>query len=113
MKSTLSARPPFSLPAVVKSHGWVRLAPFGEDTRTGGLTRVERLDSGRVVEMLIQGVSGGVSIEVDGQFGRAERDEIARTVEWMLELGQDFSAFYALAHEEPKLVHVEGEEKNS
>ena len=107
MRLTLSARPPFSLSTVVGSHGWVRLAPFGEDDRTGGLTYVGQLDSGRVVEMLIQEVAGGVSVEVDGQLSEAEQAEVARKVEWMLGLGQDFSAFYALAREEPKLVHVE------
>lgn len=107
MKLTLSARPPFFLSAVVGSHGWVRLAPFGEDDLTGGLTYIERLDSGRVVEMLIQEVTGGVSVEVDDQLSEAERDEVAREVEWMLGLKQDFSAFYALAREEPKLAHVE------
>jgi len=107
MKLTLSACPPFSLSAVVGSHGWVRLAPFGEDELTGGLTYVERLDSGRVVEMLIQEATGGVSVEVDGQLSEAERDEVAHEVEWMLGLEQDFSDFYALAREEPKLAHVE------
>ena len=105
---TLSACPPFSLPAVVKSHGWVRLAPFREDEHTGGLTYVERLDTGRVVEMLIQEATGGVSVEVDGPPSEAERDEIARDVEWMLGLEQDFSAFYTLARGEPKLAHVAG-----
>jgi len=107
MKLTLPARPPFFLSAVVGSHGWVRLVPFGEDDLTGGLVYVERLDSGRVVEMLIQEGTGGVSVEVDDQLSEAERDQIAREVEWMLGLGQDFSAFYALARREPKLAHVE------
>jgi 3-methyladenine DNA glycosylase/8-oxoguanine DNA glycosylase len=107
MRLTLSAYPPFSLSAVVRSHGWVRLAPFSADDRTGGLTYVDRLNSGRVVEMLMQEVAGGISVEVDGQLSEAEHDEIARKVEWMLGLDQDFSAFYALARDEPKLVHVE------
>ncbi|MFQ5854608.1 MAG: DNA-3-methyladenine glycosylase family protein [Anaerolineae bacterium] len=107
MTLTLSARPPFSLSTVVRSHGWVRLAPFGEDDRTGGLTYVDRLNSGRVVEMLVQEAAGGVSVQVDGRLSEAERDEVARKMEWMLGLDQDFSAFYALAREEPKLAHVE------
>jgi 3-methyladenine DNA glycosylase/8-oxoguanine DNA glycosylase len=107
MKLTLSARPPFSLSAIVGSHGWLRLAPFGEDDRTGGLTYVGQLESGRVVEMLIQEAEGGVSVEVDSPLSEAEEAEVARQVEWMLGLGQDFSAFYALAREEPKLAHVE------
>jgi 3-methyladenine DNA glycosylase/8-oxoguanine DNA glycosylase len=107
MRLTLSAHPPFSLSAVVGAHGWIRLAPFGKDDRTGGLTYVGQLDSGRVVEMLIQEVAGGVSVGVDGPLSEAEQAEVARQVEWMLGLGQDFSAFYALAREEPKLAHIE------
>jgi 3-methyladenine DNA glycosylase/8-oxoguanine DNA glycosylase len=107
MKLTLSARPPFSLPAVVGSHGWIRLAPFGEDDRTGRLTYVGQLESGRVVEMLIQEAEAGVSVEVDSLLSETEQAEVARQVEWMLGLGQDFSTFYALAREEPKLAHVE------
>ena len=62
---TLSARPPFSLSAVVKSHGWVSLAPFAEDKRSGGLSYVGQLASGRVVETLIQEKADGVGVEVD------------------------------------------------
>jgi 3-methyladenine DNA glycosylase/8-oxoguanine DNA glycosylase len=107
MKLTLSARPPFSLPAVMGSHGWIRLVPFGEDDRTGGLTYVGQLDSSRVVEMLIQEAEGGVSVEVDSPLSEAEQAEVAHKVEWMLGLRQDFSAFYVLARKEPKLAHVE------
>jgi 3-methyladenine DNA glycosylase/8-oxoguanine DNA glycosylase len=107
MRLTLSARLQFSLSAVLGSHGWVRLAPFGTDTHTGGLTYVARLDSGRVVELLIQGASDGVSVEVDEQLSEAEQDEVACQVTWMLGLEQDFSHFYALAREEPKLARVE------
>lgn len=107
MKMTLPARPLFSLSAVVRSHGWVSLVSFGTDDRTGGLVRVERLASGRVVEMLIQEVPGGVSVEVPDPLDEAEREEAARKVEWMLGLGLDFSTFYALARKEPCLAHVE------
>ena len=58
--------------------------------------------------MLIQEATGGVSVEVDGKLNESEREEVARDVEWMLGLEQDFSAFYALARDEPKLTHVEG-----
>ena len=66
MKLTLSARPPFSFPSVVKSHGWVQLVPFGFDPDATLLTYVDRLDSGRVVELRLRPVSDGVSVEVDG-----------------------------------------------
>ncbi len=107
MRLTLSAHPPFSLSAVVGSHGWVRLAPFGTDTGTGGLTYVDQLVSGRVAEILIQEATGDVRVEVDGQLSETEEDEVAHKVTWILGLKQDFSAFYALAGKEPKLAHVE------
>jgi 3-methyladenine DNA glycosylase/8-oxoguanine DNA glycosylase len=107
MKMNLSAHPPFNLPTAVRSHGWVQLPPLDWDDDTGRLRRVERLDSGRVVEMCVQAADGGVCVETDGALNEAERDEVARKVEWMLGLGQDFSAFYALARGEPKLAHVE------
>jgi 3-methyladenine DNA glycosylase/8-oxoguanine DNA glycosylase len=107
MKLMLSARPPFSLAMVVRSHGWIRLVPFAEDERTGGLSYVVRLDSGRVVDMSIQQATGGVSVELDEPLSEAEVAEVKCHVEWMLGLGQDFSAFYALARQEPKLAHVE------
>jgi 3-methyladenine DNA glycosylase/8-oxoguanine DNA glycosylase len=106
MRLALSAHPPFSLSAVVKSHGWVRLVPFGVDAVTGGLAYVARLDSGQVVEVRIEAANGGVSVEVDGALGQAEREAVARTVTWMLGLDQDLAAFYALARSEPKLAHV-------
>jgi 3-methyladenine DNA glycosylase/8-oxoguanine DNA glycosylase len=107
MRLTLSARPPFSLAAVVQSHGWVGLVPFGQDAHSGRLTYVARLDSGRVVDLCIGDATGGVSIEVDGQLTGAEREEVAQKVTWMLGLEQDFLAFYALARDEPKLAQAE------
>jgi 3-methyladenine DNA glycosylase/8-oxoguanine DNA glycosylase len=107
MRLTLSARPPFSLSTVVRSHGWIRLVPFGEDDRAGGLTYVGSLASGRVVELLIQEAPGGVTVEADAQLSEVEQADVARQVAWMLGLDQDFSTFYALAREEPKLAQVE------
>lgn len=106
MKLTLAACLPFSLSSVAKSHGWVKLASFEMDTHTGGLAYVARLDSGLVVELLIQETAGGVNVEVDGQLDETERKEVTRKVAWMLGLDQDFSAFYALARQEPKLACV-------
>lgn len=107
MRLNLSACPPFSLWAVVESHGWVRLPPFAVDYQAGILTRVERLESGRVVECVIQESVGGVTVEVREQLSGAEREEISRKVWWMLGLGQDLTPFYALARNESRLAHME------
>lgn len=107
MELRLAAHPPFSLASVVRSHGWIRLAPYVEDTAAGGLRYVLRLLSGRVVEMAIAEDEGGVRVTTDSTLDRAERDEIYDAVSWMLGLDQDFSTFYAHCRHQPKLAHAE------
>jgi 3-methyladenine DNA glycosylase/8-oxoguanine DNA glycosylase len=109
MRLRLPARPPFSFPAVVGSHGWARLAPFAVEQDSGRLVRVERLASGRVVELQIEGAIEGVAVESDAVLEESECREVETKVAWMLGLDQDLSPFYALAREEPKLAHVEGQ----
>jgi len=103
MKLILPARPPFSLSSVIHSHGWIRLDPFREEESTGGLAYIAQLDSGQVVELHIQETPGGVSVVIDGDLSDNERAEIERSVAWMLGLDLDFSAFYQLARQEPRL----------
>jgi len=106
MEITLPARPPFSLAAVVGSHGWVQLAPLEKDQQDGGLTRIERLESGQVVELAIREAENCVRVEVNAPLTQAEQEEVANKVTWMLELDHDLSEFYALARQEPKLAKV-------
>jgi len=106
MQFTLSAQPPFSLPAVVRSHGWAQLAPFGIEEDSGRLTYVVRLESSRVVALAIGEAPDGVSVEVDAELDPLEQTEVGGMVSWMLGLDQEFDAFYALAQEEPKLARV-------
>ncbi|MEJ2211255.1 MAG: hypothetical protein P8129_19750 [Anaerolineae bacterium] len=108
MKWTLSARSPFSLPAAVRSHGWIQLAPFHQEDDEGrAFTYVRELDSGRVVELRVTEAPGGVSIEVGAALSEEEQAALNRDVSWMLDLGLDLSEFYGLARNEPKLAHVE------
>lgn len=107
MRLTLPARTPFSLSAVVRSHGWADLAPFAWNLDAGELTRVERLASGCVVSLLVREAEGGVTVEASAPLDEAEREEVARKARWMLGLEQDYAAFYALARRAPELAHVE------
>ena len=107
MKLTLHARPPFSLSSVLRSHGWVKLAPFAADEEGSQLSRIERLDSGRVVELLIREAHGGVTVDLPGDLMHSELREVEDKVTWMLGLDQDFSTFYEVARTEPKLAQVE------
>jgi 3-methyladenine DNA glycosylase/8-oxoguanine DNA glycosylase len=107
MRLELSARPPFSLQQVITSHGWPQLAPFLWDRISGELRRVERLASGRVVELRFDHAPDGAAVEADADLTAAEQGELAAKVQWMLGLDQDFSAFYAAAAGEPKLAQAE------
>ena len=107
MRLVLNAREPFSLPAVIRSHGWIQLVPFSSEEPYSRFSYVLRLATGRMVELRIEQAPGGVSVDVDGITNEAERDEIARKVSWMLELDFDLSPFYGIAREEPKLSHAE------
>jgi len=106
MSLILNAHPPFSLPSVVRSHGWVQLAPFTRRDDDDGFTYIARLTSGRVVQMHIQPAPDGVLVETGANLDQAEEAEVKAKVIWMLNLERDFSNFYALAGQEPKLAHV-------
>jgi len=107
MKLTLDAHPPFSLSSVLRSHGWVKLAPFAADEDGSQLSRIERLHSGRVVKLLVEEADGGVTVDLSGGLMQREVHEVEDKVIWMLGLDQDLSAFYDVARGEPKLGQVE------
>ncbi len=109
MRLALSACAPFSLQAIVTSHGWAQLSPFFLDHRTSALGRIERLSTGRVVELLIREAGDGVTVEVPDRLEGFEREEVARKVWWMLRLGEDLAPFYEAIREEPRLAHLERE----
>ena len=106
MQLTLVARKPFNFHSVVMSHGWVQLAPFRIDEQNFALSYVDRLRNGRVTEYRIREAPQGIMVDAPGRFSKAEQNEIARKIEWMLALDQDFSLFYKVACMEPKLRHV-------
>ena len=106
MHLTLPARQPFNFHSVVNSHGWLQLAPFHFDEGNSTLSYVDRLANGRVVEYRLSAASNGVNVDTPGRFSKAEREESARKVKWMLALDQDFTLFYKVARLEPKLRHV-------
>lgn len=106
MRINLTPRPPFSLTAVAKSHGWMNLAPFDFDESTTMLSYISRLKSGQVLEVCIRETEEGIEVETSQAIGAGERERISEQVNWMLGLDQDFSQFYRLARQEPKLAHV-------
>jgi len=106
MQFKLSARPPFRFLSVVKSHGWVQLAPFAFDEETAVLSYTDQLSNGRVLEYQITEGENGVTIKTE-KLIKTEQAEVAGRINWMLGLDMDFSTFYAASKREPKLLHAE------
>ena len=98
----LSPAPPFDFRGTAHSHGWVVLAPNEWDHDAGILRRVERLCSGKVVSLRIQG--GGtlhkaiidIEVEHSGRLSRPDRQEIERSVSHMFRLDEDLWRFHTL-----------------
>ena len=107
MRFELPAQPPFSLSAVIHSHGWARLTPFNLDSEDDQLSYTYQLKDKRVVNLSFEEISTGVAVKLHESLNKDEKHEISEVVTWMLELDQDFSEFYDLAQDEPKLQQVE------
>jgi 3-methyladenine DNA glycosylase/8-oxoguanine DNA glycosylase len=106
MQITLSATPPFSLPSVIRSHGWIQLAPFHEDEITGDFSCIVHLESEKVIELRVQSGSGGIIVNINDALPAAEVQAVREIISWMLDLDRDFSTFYNLASQEPKLAQA-------
>jgi len=121
MKFTLSARQPFALQPVVKSHGWVQLAPFKLDEGQGNpddlknatvrkkpplrLTYIDQLSNGRIIEYEIKQSGKGVQVQTEN-LDKFEKAEASHHINWMLGLDMGFSDFYKFVRMEPKLAHA-------
>jgi 3-methyladenine DNA glycosylase/8-oxoguanine DNA glycosylase len=105
MRIQIQARQPFSLSSVLRSHGWIQLAPFRSDESYERMFYVDQLSSGRVIEMAVESDADGVVANVP-ELSEAEQDEVKQRLAWMLDLDLDLTAFYALARAEPKLAHI-------
>jgi 3-methyladenine DNA glycosylase/8-oxoguanine DNA glycosylase len=107
MELYLPAQPPFSFPAVVRSHGWVQMQPFRSNGDYTWLGTTIQLDTGRVVDLGLSQAGNGVRVLVDQELEETEKRQAAEMVTWMLNLDRDFSEFYRHAQREPKLAHVQ------
>jgi 3-methyladenine DNA glycosylase/8-oxoguanine DNA glycosylase len=105
MTFTLSAPPAFNLPAVVRSHGWCQMTPFYE-TPDHGLGYIIRLSTGSVLRFEVHTEDDTLRIDTSCRLSPTEQVELTQTIGWMLSLDQDFSEFYSLARQEPKLLKM-------
>ena len=106
MQINLEAKPPFSLASVIKSYGWIQLAPFSMLSGEARLTYVDQLHSGKVVKLVIQEAPNGVTVDTGVSINLEEQEEITEKVISMLGLDLDFSDFYKLIANEPRLASV-------
>jgi 3-methyladenine DNA glycosylase/8-oxoguanine DNA glycosylase len=105
MLFTLQPPTSFNLPAVVRSHGWIQMLPFAE-TANHGLSYVIRMSTGKVLRFEANSADDAIRVNTTELLTEAEQIELSQTIGWMLALDQDFSEFYALARQEPKLVRM-------
>lgn len=110
-KSIISPDSPFSLHAVVASHGWVSLAPFEALRGHRGFTYVSRLSSGNVVEIRVTSSKKEILVEASSRLNRTEGGEVKSIVSWMIGLDLRFDDFYRVAASEPRLKHVRRKRK--
>ena len=101
-RTTIVPPAPFDFGGVVRSHGWLVLAPNNWDAERQTLHRVEQLSSGQVVRLEIA-AAGSVQearillhIAHDGALASEECQELDARVRHMLRLDEDLSEFYEL-----------------
>jgi 3-methyladenine DNA glycosylase/8-oxoguanine DNA glycosylase len=105
MTFTLTPPTTFSLPAVVRSHGWIQMTPFSE-TPDQGFSYVIRLDTGKVLLFEVHAHAGELSVNSTELLTETEQTELSRHITWMLDMDQDFTEFYSVARAEPKLTRM-------
>jgi 3-methyladenine DNA glycosylase/8-oxoguanine DNA glycosylase len=85
----------------------MQLAPFSYDEPSASLAWIDRLSSGRALEVRAREAPGGIALETAGSLSKPEQAELRERAAWMFGLEMDFSEFYALARSEPKLASAE------
>lgn len=106
----LQSPSPYAFAASVCDHGWPALAPFLWNKEQEVLERIERLSNGDVVLLRIyqQDVAADIMVEIESATPLAEKEieEVRQTVRWMLKLDQDYSAFYQMAAQHPRIGRI-------
>ncbi len=105
MTFTLTPPANFNLAATVRSHGWIQMPPFAE-TPDQGLAYVIRLSTGKVLHFEVHAQGQDLLVDTSTRLSPPEQVLLTRSITWMLDLDQDFTEFYSLARQEPKLLKM-------
>jgi 3-methyladenine DNA glycosylase/8-oxoguanine DNA glycosylase len=97
---------PFHFHDVVFSHGWLRLPPYYWEPEAETLSRVERLPSGRLAWLALNGKNGALRLRTDASAEDAA--VLAARVRWLLALDDDLAGFHTLCHDDPGLHQAGG-----
>jgi 3-methyladenine DNA glycosylase/8-oxoguanine DNA glycosylase len=81
------------------SHGWYALPPFSSDTKASILSRILRLNNGRVVSCMLSAGKNTlhIAITANRRPSQSETKEIIAQVRSCLRLDEDFRSFHAEA----------------
>jgi 3-methyladenine DNA glycosylase/8-oxoguanine DNA glycosylase len=104
----LSAHPPFLFHSVIQSHGWYQLAPLHWDGARGILRQPLQLDDAHVLLLELCAHPAGLTAQTDARLAEAEIAEVTTKLAWIFNLDADYTEFYALADQEPRLAHCRG-----
>lgn len=106
MRTIIPAPEPFSLNALIHSHGWIQLAPFVEHDGGTGFSYALQLEGGRVLDLCFSQAEDGIWVKSDQALTPEEDAEVREKATWMLGLEADLTGFYTLARQEPRLAHA-------
>lgn len=105
----LQVAKPFDFVSTICGHGWVALAPCHWDEEKKIFSRIERLHSGKIVQMQLNNsetrrrVTLTVQLQAATRLSPADLEEVQTKIIWMLRLEEDFSEFYLLAKQHAPL----------
>jgi len=100
-KIIIPAEKPYIFTSTLRSHGWVSLLPNIHDENVESFSRVERLSSGKVVNLYISSSEAPypeilITVKHDGKLQPGLQNEIKNRVAYMLRLNENLQGFYDL-----------------
>jgi len=100
-KIIIPVEKPYIFTSTLRSHGWVSLLPNTHDENVESFSRVERLSSGKIVNLYIASSEAAcpeilVTVEHDGKLPPGLQNDIKNRVAYMLRLNENLQDFYDL-----------------
>lgn len=107
MQWLLTVSASFSLTKLIGRSSWLIHSPFSVDASAEKLYRIERLQSGQSIALVMTHLSAGVSLHCESLLSGRETEEVSQKVWRMLRLGENLQVFIEKARLIPALSSVE------